>query len=462
MPMTTYEIQYWNQQVISNSTILLGRSLSDDQTKQLQEEYNKLISAYNTKERDYHGSSHAEDMASEKYSFFKTHEGENHPLKHELATQKDQFFENDAQRSRYDALRELSALWHDKYQLHFDSVKLDQKVAKYVEKVDSKYQLKDASTDDPSKPVVDLCLQMFGFKAGDELPAPNSGLNEYTSALDAALVFHNQGMKLKDIAVMVMAIANTIPFRSGSLEKHTDRLIEFNEHLKTSGQECLTDLEIQQARLLTLDMSTQDVSNFAGNLKETESQRLQVFVKGSEKIIPENRNTPTFINGLKSMRRFYNNHLNDRKVFDYNNIYEQARLTSPTGQLIKVPNDETFDTKKEYTQQNLRNGIVLYDARIAFHTDPRPSNQEAIDTIFKGYTNLEIDEIKSGIIAVTETLQQIDPTVVNYFNQLADSYIAKRISQNQASSLTQPATPLQPFQLLENTSNEQTGPSPQM
>lgn len=130
----------------------------------------------------------------------------------------------------------------------------------FIEEKDGQVFIK---TDFPEDIIFKICLDIFKFKAGEQL-SPYGGLNEFLSAFIAGKSLENH-LVITNVVGVLACIEATIPFRLLNTESRTNfeelahRLKEINSKYEFS----YTDEEIDDIVKLSVEVANKDVENFS-------------------------------------------------------------------------------------------------------------------------------------------------------------------------------------------------------
>ncbi len=178
------------------------------------EQFNAVIGAYDQNSRYFHNLSHLLEMTHIDPTAYgrlaEAFDGRDSGL-------------SAADISRLQKINLLAGLFHDEEYAHVDG-KLSEagkglEAQGYVKKENGTYKIGD-SFDPKHRDVAEMVLEVFNFDYGETLsPTPNpavnpkGGMNEFLSALNAALVLSDAGLSKADVLGVVTSIEATVPFK---------------------------------------------------------------------------------------------------------------------------------------------------------------------------------------------------------------------------------------------------------
>lgn len=342
--------------------------------------YEGVVAAYTGPSRNYHGIEHATRMALGTNAISKI-EGSS------AAETWDLIFPSAVEKKAAESRRKLIGFGHDI--VHFGVV--GDGVPEIARKA-----LPDYLEFDPANPttftvkkledvpqdkrvVFELAQIMFANESGKVFDSKNQaaskGLSEFASALVKMDMLQEAGLPPKELAVVALGTALTIPFVQGKnggafIDTLNNKLDELDRKFSLR----LTPTEKDQVAALAVDISIQDVLNFAGDMKGTPEERLKAFLGGSWRLMtetnvalrdPEHMTTEQFMSSLKGTRGFARAWLDPNvAALNPDTIFEQTAITLPTGQQISYPDAATNKTLRNNIDEVLTNTASYLDVKM--------------------------------------------------------------------------------------------------
>ena len=178
-------------------------------------------------------------------------------------------------------IQTLAALFHDIVYFHIDKgfiEEIEMLLDPYiVVKADSVFLKKKIPNEDEA---ITLNLAIFGFKAGDELPA-FGGMNEFLSSVVMAKALQGT-IDTESVLKVAACIEATIPFRGPDETGKSPAEILFArlEVINKDRSIGVTDEELVEAVKESVIFANRDVENFAEN-------RVALFLDNTWKLLPE-------------------------------------------------------------------------------------------------------------------------------------------------------------------------------